>query len=1394
MKFWRLKTLSLCSLVVIAASPRAQAQTFPITPGAQSAPQTTDQAQPSSQSAIGWGSNIQNARLSRAAELALKQGKYKAAVDYAQRAANAAPNDPQLWFLLGYSARLAGRIQVALDAYNRGLRLSPSSPEGLSGLAQTYNIMGKKGDAERILTQALSANPGRTDDLLLLGEILLQSGQYAKALNELGRAEQTQPSARSELLIALTYQRSKQFNQANHYLELAKRHAPENPEVQRALAGFYRDTGSYSAAINILKNLARNNPEILAELAYTYQLYGKRRESAQTYIQAADLAPGNLSLQLSAARSQLNMGVLDAAAPLIKRASVIEPDNYGLYALRGEIASLEEHPTEAVREYQTAISHLPEAPAEGPLYGVQLHMDLMALYQRLHDENAAHRELDVAKSEIDALDIAGLGKADFLRVRALIRMNSGDSTGAGSDIQGALAFNPQDPDTLQLEGDLLTKLGRLEEASAAYRKILATDPTNRAALTSMGYLSRETSHDQEAEKYFQRLATADPTFLRAISRTRRLVCGAKGFRPKQKTHIGRPTAWTRMEPLIVAGAMNSAVEAHHFALAADWLKRATGDMRQEPHVLRETERYLNWVGEYQQSADVGQEAIKALPKDRDVVVYLGYDLLHLEKYDELLQLTSQYEDVFAQEPAIPLLAGYVHKHYGQLDAAQQDFTHVLQRDPKVVTGLVNRGYVLKDLHQPASAASDFESALRLEPQNGEAHLGLAYASLDLHHPRIALRQVGLAEKELGDSVFIHLIRATAYNEQGLLSKAVGEYRVALKYSPNQTNLHVALADALNGLHDYRDAITELETADKHSPGDSVVYAQIALAYAHLNDRERTLEYIKLAEEKGQSNVLGSTGEALSLIGERDAAMGRFEKALNSPDNNRLDVRLAIAKLMAADGHWDDARRQIALGLMEARSGETHAPVAEQYIQVADAFLGMHDFNLAQIFFERALAHGGPQTAVRIGLANAYLAQGDTERAQGQISVISKQAGEEPSYEYLLTNANILRQQHRNAQALTAFAQAASAAGQDETADRELIQAAGDEGLRINPRISFRSDFSVAPIFEDTTVYPLDAKLDVTNPLPGHQSLLPLPRSSMETQWTGAYHLHLTDLPDPGGFFQVRNDRGQISLPSVDQVVNRDTTDYSFNFGINPTFHLGKNVFSFNTGIQETIRRDSLDPVDMNQNLFRQFVYLSTSSFFNMVSVSGYAIRETGPFTETNLHSRDLSGALDFRVGRPWRKTAFVTGWGSRDLQFSPLIREYFYTSAYVGIEQKVSDRLSFKIIAEDLRAWRVEDDRYAIAQAIRPAGSVEYSPARNWSLRGSFAYSRNMGFHAYDAVQSGFALSYARPISRTFRDGEEEVALRYPLRFSAGMQQESFFNFTGSNSQQFRPYVQVSIF
>jgi tetratricopeptide (TPR) repeat protein len=1380
--------LILAALAAAVAS--AQDQTYKVNSGSPQPQTPMDRPQSqSAEKALGWGSNIQNARLARAAETALRSHNYGVAVDYAQRAARSAPNDAQLWFLLGYAARLAGKYQLSVDAYSHGLRVNPSSLEGMSGLAQTYSVMNRKGEAQTLLNRILAADPKRTGDLLLLGEIFLQSGQYDQALGPLERAERLQPAARSELLLALAYQRSKHFDDAKRYLEFAKKRAPNNPEVLRSLAGFYRETGDYAAATSVLKRIHNPSLDVKMELAYTYQVSGKPEEAAKLYAETADAAPQDFNLQVSAAQAELGVGAIEAAKGFLKRASALDGEHYRLHAIRGEVARLEEQNEESVREYKAALSSLPQSPPEGILYPVQLHMTLLELYQRLHDEGAAKAQLEIAQAQIASLDVRGRSREDFLRLRAMIKLAGGDTEGALNDVNEALALNAKDLNALQLHGDVLAKMGRGDDAIRVYKKILAIDPVNRLALTSLGSVSRELGRDRDAEKYLQRLAEAYPRWyvpylaLGDMDTSRRDF--AKAEVEYQKAHEFAPS-----NSMIVAGGMNAAIEAHQFTLAAQWLSRASASMQQDPQLMREKERYLTWTEKYQESAEVGQEAIKKLPKDRDVVVYLGYDLLHLERYDELLKLTSKYEEIMPQEPALPLLAGYVHKHNRDLERALAAFTRSLERGPKVTTAYVNRGFVLHDLRNGAGAAADFEAALRLEPNNGEAHLGLAYASLDLHRPEAALRHAKLAEKEVGDSMALHLIRGTAYGQEGMLKQSATEYRIALKSAPDDASLHFALANTLYDLHEDGASISELQTSNLLSPNNSAVYGQLARAYAQLGDREKTLENIQLAENQAQNAVYISTGEALTLLGDSEAALQRFERALTAPESDHISVRLAIAKLMMKKGESSDAQRQIALAMMESASGRTVPPTGTQLMQSADLFLGMHEYQLAETYYQRALARGAPESSVRLGLANTYLALGDTPRAEGQLNSISRNLTDSaPSYQYLLTRANVFRQQHQNTRALTAFAQAAESAGEDPTAERELLRAGGDEGIRLNHTLSLFSDFSVAPIFENTTIYALDAQL-----VGAPRGLLPPPRSSLETAWTAGYHLHLPGMPDASGFFQLRNARGEISLPSANIIANRDTTDYSFNFAVNPTFHLANNILTLSAGLQKTLRRDSADPIHMNQNLFRQFVYLSTSSFFNWVSVKGFANREAGPFTESKLRSRDVSGSLEFRVGRPWGKTAFLTGWGARDEQFFPVIREFYYTSTYGGIERKFSENLRLRVVGEYLRSWRVEGQQFAIAQAFRPAANIDYTIGRNWSAEASVAYSRNMGFHTYDAVESSFNVSYAVPVRRTFEENGQALPLRYPIRFSAGLQQESFFNFTGGKNQQFRPFIRISLF
>ena len=166
-------------------------------------------------------------------------------------------------------------------------------------------------------------------------------------------------------------------------------------------------------------------------------------------------------------------------------------------------------------------------------------------------------------------------------------------------------------------------------------------------------------------------------------------------------------------------------------------------------------------------------------------------------------------------------------------------------------------------------------------------------------------------------------------------------------------------------------------------------------------------------------------------------MERFRKALTAPGSDRISVRMAIAQLMAHRVKRTMRGAQIALALMEAETGETaagdrRATTFRQRISSA----ALHDYQLSQTYLERARAAGASETSVRH--RDGQQLPGDrrhgTRRGRAgrhrsgcrQRSRLSVLAG---AGEYLSPGAP-------NDQALTAFAQASDAAGDDPTAEQQ----------------------------------------------------------------------------------------------------------------------------------------------------------------------------------------------------------------------------------------------------------------------------------------------------------------------------------------------------------------------
>lgn len=1381
----------------LAMDPSLRAQTFELNNPNNNAPKKNQQApasenpQENSENGLGWGSSIETARNSRAAQQSLEKGNYREAADFASRAAHGAPRNASLWFLWGYSARLAGEYPDSEYAYKKGLQLQPSSIQGLSGLAQTYAKMGRADDAQKILKKVLAANPSSVNDLLLAGELALNSDPKT-ALDLLRRADQLQASARGELLIARAYQKLNQPDLSKKYLDQAESRAPSDPSVLRAVAAFERDAGQYAQAISTLEKVTPKNPDALPELAYTYQLAGKRKEAADAYTRAADRATRDAGLQLSAAQAVVNIGQFEAATTFLKRAEAIEPDNYRLHAIRGQIASLEDRNDDAIREYRFAIDHLPAAVQEGPLYPLSLHLSLYEIYQRTNNTSAGEAELAAARSALG--NISGQENSpEFLRLRALVEADSNDPAAAERDLKAGLAIDPNNVNILLNYANLLWRTDRKQEAFKTYTAALNLDPTSHSALTALGYLSREIADAATAEKYFLKLAELYPYDYVPYLALGDLYTAMRDFAKAQqnydKSHSLAPN-----NALAIVGGVNSALEAQDLPRALEWLNRADASpgMNDVPQVMRERERYLTRTGKYEESAKLGYQVVEKLPKDPEAPVYLAYDLLYLNRYDDAYKIAEKYEQILPKDKDLQLIKGYVHAHEGHPREAEADFSKALELAPNVATTYMNRGYVRNDLREAEAAIGDFETAIKLRPNYGEAHLGLAYAYLQLHRSKTAVKEADIAAKILGESASTHLARAEAYRQQILFRQAVIEYRAALQFAPKDVNIHLAVAQSLYQLHLYTDAIEALKASLGLGGDDSLAYAEMARNYAQLHQRDEVYRTVALAEKNGDdSKILMNTGEAFLVLGENKQAMLRYTRALDAPNSDRVEVRLALARLFAQSGHHDQAQQQVGFALAEARIGEANAVTPENLIEAAGVLMSIEQFDLARKYFERAQAMGADDETVTLGLANAYLASGETRSAEQLLKNLGNDPDSKENYGYLVAMGNVYRQEQDTAHALSMFARANQIAEGNDYSRQTEIDLAADEGRELTPNIGVGPAFSLAPIYEDINIYTMDAKL-LGVPKP---SLLPPPRYSTETIGAAHYKIHINGFPLISGLVAERNARGSFSFPSELLVLNRDTYDTILNGGVNPVLHFGDNTVTFNPGLQFTIRRDTDSPLELNQNLFRQFVYMYTSPFANWVSVTGSLIREAGPFTEQNLHSRDFAGTIEFAVGRPWAKTALITGYEGRDLLIRPQIAEYYTTDTYVGVQRRFGANWRAAIFAEYLRSWRVQNSLYAVAQAMRPSFRVDYMPLdSHWAVHANGQWSRGQGYHFYDNFNNEVTVSYTRTMQRPVTDGMGEVPVNYPLRFSFGISQQTFYNFTGSSRESFVPVIRINLF
>jgi tetratricopeptide (TPR) repeat protein len=211
--------------------------------------------------------------------------------------------------------------------------------------------------------------------------------------------------------------------------------------------------------------------------------------------------------------------------------------------------------------------------------------------------------------------------------------------------------------------------------------------------------------------------------------------------------------------------------------------------------------------------------------------------------------------------------GAMHLDRGQPEAAIREYTRALRANPRDAEARFGIGEAYRRRGEHAKAVEHFKKALEYDPDLLEARLNLGAVYLEQERWADAIRENrALVE----DPMFLFPERALvnlgwAEYRSGDLASAETHLRAAVQTNPRNIHCHLNLGIVLYEKGDLVEAVQALEEALeilKERPREpfAMIEAQarfrLAQTYLKLGQRERAIEHLRVASERGGASEWG----------------------------------------------------------------------------------------------------------------------------------------------------------------------------------------------------------------------------------------------------------------------------------------------------------------------------------------------------------------------------------------------------------------------------------------------------------------------------------------------------------------------------------------------------------
>jgi tetratricopeptide (TPR) repeat protein len=432
---------------------------------------------------------------------ALKETRYKDALDISDELLRAEPNSPQLLALRATALERSGLESEALTAYRRALRFAPDYLPALEGVAH-IEYGSQSPDAVPVLHHIVFLQPANQVAHAMLAVLEFRNNEYRLAVEDFAAAKEvlyTQPDSLMEWAISLA--RLDRHSDAVKELQDLLTLKPASATVRYDLALEQWRSSSATDALATLEPLLHAEPGDARSLRLAAAIHESLNETPQAVelLRSAILVdPGDEMNYLDFATLAFTHNSYSVGVDMINAGLTHLPNSASLYMARGVLYGQN-------GDFERAIDDFEHAHHLDPAYSMAASAEGIAFSQR-HDHQAALEKFrrEVREHPKDALGYYLLAEA--LSWAPSDGGASSDSTKeAVAMARKATRLDPQLIEAWNLIGSQLLQAGDLKGAADACHTALVIDPNDEQAIYTLMLASRKTASKDELKALVERL-------------------------------------------------------------------------------------------------------------------------------------------------------------------------------------------------------------------------------------------------------------------------------------------------------------------------------------------------------------------------------------------------------------------------------------------------------------------------------------------------------------------------------------------------------------------------------------------------------------------------------------------------------------------------------------------------------------------------------------------------------------------------------------------------------------------------------------------------------------------------------------------------------------------------